>query len=345
MNKKIIFFISLFLTLLFSNSSFGLDSPNHLVKTKVLFNEISDINISEGRYKVSVELLLSWDGDINPFLKKFSDNVVHGEKLDNFLKEIWYPEFLIFNAENPRTTHYKTLNVLDGKFQLFERFESELTIDADMPQYPFGDLNLNMDILAFSGNINLMEFIPEDIIIGHSNNQDINHKVIKGNWELNEKKIRSSQMESLNHGGEKFSVLISNVNVRHNFINSLFIVLFPLFSIVILSLVINNYCPMKYDGSADWRIGGQLTLFLIIPALKFALSSELPATHYLNFTDLIFIWATLVISFGLILGILSNYYVLKQDKNRLKLSESLAQKFLPVTSPLIFAAILFYVFI
>ena len=102
---------------------------------------------------------------------------------------------------------------------------------------------------------------------------------------------------------------------------------------------------MKYDGSADWRIGGQLTLFLIIPALKFALSSELPATHYLNFTDLIFIWATLVISFGLILGILSNYYVLKQDKNRLKLSESLAQKFLPVTSPLIFAAILFYVFI
>ena len=57
-----------------------------------------------------------------------------------------------------------------------------------MPQYPFGDLNLNMDILAFSGNINLMEFVPEDIIIGHSNNQNINHKVIKGNWELNEKK-------------------------------------------------------------------------------------------------------------------------------------------------------------
>ena len=44
---------------------------------------------------------------------------------------------------------------------------------------------------------------------------------------------------------------------------------------------------MKFDGSADWRIGGQMTLFLIVPALKFALSSELPVTHYLNFTDLI----------------------------------------------------------
>ena len=345
MKIKIISFFTLFFTLFFSNSSFSLDSPKHLVKAKVLFNEIYDINISEGQYKVSVELLLSWDGDIDLFLKKFNDNVVHGEKLDNFLKEIWYPEFLIFNAENPRTTHYQTLNVFDEKFQLFERFESELTIDADMPQYPFGNLNLNMDILAFSGNVNLMEFVPEEIIIGHNNNQDFNHKVIKGNWELDKKKIRASQMKSLNHGGEKFSVLISNINVKHNFINSLFIVFFPLFSIVILSLVINNYCPMKFDGNADWRIGGQMTLFLILPALKFALSSELPVTHYLNFTDLIFIWATLIVSFGLILGILGNYYVLRKDINRLNLSELLAQKFLLISTPLIFAAILFFVFI
>ena len=246
--------------------------------------------------------------------------------------------------DSPRTTHYKTLNVFEGKFQLFERFDSELSIDADMPYYPFGDLNLNMDILAFSGNVNLMEFIPEEILVGHDDNEDLNRRVIKGNWLLDEKKIKSSQMQSLNHGGEKFSVLISNVNVKHKFINSLFIILFPVFSIVILSLIINNYCPMKYDGSADWRIGGQMTLFLIIPALKFALSSELPVTDYLNFTDLIFVWATLIVSFGLILGILSNYYILSNDTNLLGLSESLAQKFLPIATIFTFSVILFYVF-
>ena len=344
MKIKIISFFNLFFTLFFFNSAFGLDPPNHSVKAKILFNEIYDINISEGNYKVSAELLLSWDGDINPFLKKFKDNIIHGEKLENFLKEIWHPEFLIFNAENPRTTHYKTLNVFEGKFQLFERFDSVLSIDADMPYYPFGDLNLNMDILAFSGNVNLMEFIPEEILVGHDDNEDLNRRVIKGNWFLDEKKIKSSQMQSLNHGGEKFSVLISNVNVKHKFMNSLLIILFPVFSIVILSLIINNYCPMKYDGSADWRIGGQMTLFLIIPALKFALSSELPVTDYLNFTDLIFVWATLIVSFGLILGILSNYYILSNDTNLLGLSESLAQKFLPVATIFTFSVILFYVF-
>ena len=70
-----------------------------------------------------------------------------------------------------------------------------------------------------------------------------------------------------------------------------------------------------------------------------------PVTDYLNFTDLIFIWATLIVSFGLILGILGNYYVLRKDINRLNLSELLAQKFLLISTPLIFAAILFFVFI
>ena len=87
MKIKIISFFTLFFTLFFSNSSFSIDSPNHLVKAKVLFNEIYDINISEGQYKVSVELLLSWDGNIDLFLKKFSDNVVHGESLTIFLRK------------------------------------------------------------------------------------------------------------------------------------------------------------------------------------------------------------------------------------------------------------------
>ena len=95
-----------------------------------------------------------------------------------------------------------------------------------MPQYPFGKLNLNMNLLAFSGNVNFMEFVPENIIIGHSGNHDIAHKVVKGNWSLYDKNIRSSQMQSLNHGGEKFSILISNVSLKHNFLNSLFIVFF-----------------------------------------------------------------------------------------------------------------------
>ena len=94
MKIKALSFFNLFFTLFFCNSVFGLDSPNHSVKAKILFNEIYDINISEGNYKVSAELLLSWDGDINPFLKKFRNNKLNkyieiegAENLEKIKKE------------------------------------------------------------------------------------------------------------------------------------------------------------------------------------------------------------------------------------------------------------------
>ena len=94
-------------------------NTEHLVHTKILYDEIYDIDISEGHYRASVEVLLAWeDPKTEDFLARFGDEIIHGEKLDEYLHEIWYPEFFISNAETPRTLHYKTLDVLDGKFEL-----------------------------------------------------------------------------------------------------------------------------------------------------------------------------------------------------------------------------------
>ena len=201
-------------------------------------------------------------------MNKFGDEIIHGKKLDDYLETIWYPEFFVSNAENPRTLHYKTLDVYKGKFELFERFDVDLSIDAEMPRYPFGDLDLFLDIASFSGNKDKMVFYPETIEIGH---HDAHHKIVKGNWKVTKTYLEEQGRTSLNHGGkEKFSYLISHVNVEHGFIDSLQKIIFPLLAIVILSLLINHfYIAGDYDRW-NWRVGGQLTLFLTIPALKFA---------------------------------------------------------------------------
>ena len=113
-------------------------SPEYLVQAILLFNEIYDINISEVHYRVSAELMMAWKGNTDQFLSEFGDKIIRGKKLNSFLNDTWHPEFIIANAENPRTIHYKTLDVIDGKFELFERFEADLSIDAIMPRYPFG---------------------------------------------------------------------------------------------------------------------------------------------------------------------------------------------------------------
>ena len=63
--------------------------------TKILYDEIYDIDISEGHYRASVEVLLAWeDPKTEEFLAKFGDEIIHGEELDEYLHEIWYPNFL-----------------------------------------------------------------------------------------------------------------------------------------------------------------------------------------------------------------------------------------------------------
>ena len=65
---------------------------------------------------------------------------------------------------------------------------------------------------------------------------------------------------------------------------------------------------MKYLGDDELRIGGQFTLFIIIPAIKFALASGLQVKYYQNFIDSMFILETIIVAFDLLVKILSNYF-------------------------------------
>ena len=355
MRKFFLFFVGLFLitfSLSFAETKADHSSEkveisdintDHLVYTKILYDEIYDIDISEGHYRVSVEVLLAWeDKKTAEFLAKFGDEIIHGEQLDEYLHEIWYPEFFISNAETPRTLHYKTLDVLDGKFELFERFDAELSIDAEMPKYPFGDLDLFLDIASFSGSKQKMVFYPESIEVGH---HDAHHKVVKGNWEVEKTILEEEGRTSLNHGGhEKFSYLIAHVNVNHGFLDALQKIIIPIFSIVFLSLLMNHFYPSGNYDIYNWRIGGQLTLFLTIPALKFSLAGELPTTHYLNFTDALFIWATVVVTYNMMIGIISHYKMASEGANTGRSIERFARFSSPLIAMLVIGLLLTYVF-
>ena len=302
--------------------------------------EISDIKTD---HLVHTKILLALeDKKTAEFLAKFGDEIIHGEKLDEYLHEIWYPEFFVSNAEAPRTVHYKTLDVLDGKFELFERFDADLSIDAEMPEYPFGNLDLFLEIASFSGNKQKMVFYPESIEIGH---HDAHHKVVKGNWKVEKTILEEEGRTSLNHGGhEKFSYIIAHVNVKHGFLDALQKILFPIFAIVFLSLLINHVFVWDTFDMYNWRIGAQLTLFLTIPALKFSLAGELPTTHYLNFTDALFIWATFVVTFNLIMGIISKYAISSERNKSGHSLETFAKISSPLTAILVIGLLLYYIF-
>ena len=309
----------------------------HDVRATLLFNELYDIDVAEGHYKASVEILMTWEGVEKERLTEIGGDVVHGKALDKVLEEIWHPEFIVANAEMPRVTHYRTLSVQNGEFELFERFDVDLSVDAEMRRYPFGDLDLFIELAAFSGNVTKMQWVPNEIFIGHD---DAHHRVVKGNWVVSSINLEATNRKSLNHGGtEYFSYLISHVNIAHNSFTAVQKVLFPLFSIIVLSLIFNQFLNTnaialrgepETSPFMDISLGGQLTLFLTIPALKFALEADMPATHYLNFADGLFNLATLIVSVNLTLSVLSHSWAFGGSAERAIKFEKFSKYFSPL---------------
>ena len=193
-----------------------------------------------------------------------------------------------------------------------------------------------------------MRWLPSEILIGHD---DAHHQVVKGNWEVSSTKLEATTRKSLNHGGrEKFSYLISHVNVAHNSSTAIQKVLFPLSSIIILSLIFNqflntNATAMRGEPEAspllDVSVGGQLTLFLTIPALKFALEADMPATHYLNLSDGLFILATLIVSVNLAMSVLSHSWAFEGFGERAVKFENFSKYFSPLLGAAALGVILF----
>ena len=92
-----------------------------------------------------------------------------------------------------------------------------------------------------------------------------------------------------------------------------------------------NHCyPSANYEIFNWRVGGQLTLFLTVPALKVSLGWAPPSTHYLNFTDGLFIWATFVVTFNLMIGIISHYKIAEEGGNTNRGIEKIARTVSPM---------------
>ena len=106
----------------------------------------------------------------------------------------------------------------------------------------------------------------------------------------------------------------------------------------------NHFYPSGNYDIYNWRIGGQLTLFLTIPALKFSLAGELPTTHYLNFTDALFIWATVVVTYNMMIGIISHYKMANEGANTGRSIERFARVSSPLVAMLVIGSLLTYVF-
>ena len=305
------------------------------VSVTFLVDEITDINISEANFKIVSEILFSWKGPSRTDNKIKIIDLTDSEekKIDDF----WYPKFTLTNEESPREISVKIITIYpDGKIELYERFNSTLAMDTDIKQYPFGSLDLMVEIAAYSQTIDEFFFKPKKFLFGREG--ESKDKVIKGNWSVDKFYSTENKKKSINFRQKDFSHNEFHFKLHHDYTDSVQKILAPIFIVIIISLFINFFCRMKFSDNADFNINGQLVLLLTLVALRFSLGDELPKTHYLNLTDLLFLSSYVVCSFNLLGSIvLQSYYQRKLSRN----TEIIEQRFILVSILLALLLIIF----
>lgn len=269
-----------------------LDKGSKHVKVYAVIDRIFEIDINEGTFKIEAEILLKWSNnkDIKRLKSDFAEHTITGDKMHEVLEHTWHPEFIVKAEIEPRSTLFRTLHLnKDNSIELFEKFETTLPINTDIREYPFGTLQLHMDIVAFTHDAKEMTFDPVMFEIGH---EEQDTPVLVGNWSLIKHYADKKVSHRLSTTDQMYTQNGFHFIIQHDFNDALQKIFFPLGGVVLISLFLNLFSSMRHKENIEARVMGQLTLLLTIFALKFTLAGEIPATHYLNLIDLMFLIAT-----------------------------------------------------
>ena len=284
------------------------------VEVMLLIDRIYDVDLSSSTYRVEAEIILDWKDPalVKRLRRQHQETTFTSAKLDKIFDSTWHPEFIISNETKPRITDFRTLKIFDdGTVEIFEKFIAQIAFEADIHEYPFGDLDLTLDISAFTHEIHEMVLKPTSFEIGHTQEKE---QVIRGPWYLKNKYVVESRDHRLSSHTSIFSHNKFHFILQHDYMDAVQKMLLPIAAVLIFSTFLNYFLTLKFSPNADWRIGGQITLFLSILALKFSLSGQIPATHYLKFVDELFLIATLGVGLNLIMSIvIQKLYVENPD--------------------------------
>jgi len=304
-----------------------------------VLDRVFDINISERSYKAEAEVILKWrpsKDDLN-IISKLKEHHYSGSHAQEILEQIWHPEFIVKSELSRREQLFRTVSINpDGSIEIFEKFSTYLPIKSEMTSYPFGNLDLNIGMVAFKHDSSEMLFKPVSFSIGHKDSNDSighidrNDNVIIGNWSLLGKSMDTLLDNRLSSNHDIYSKLSLSFTLKHDFLDSLQKIFIPILGVLFISLMLNTFSSMRFKENIDMRVMGQISLLLTTFALKFTLSDDIPSTHYLTLIDYLFIITIIVVIFNLLFSVVLGEYYLDGGGDKIRKIEIISDYAAPI---------------
>lgn len=297
------------------------ESPNPSRPTRVDVNffidDISDIDLNAGNYKITGQMIQEWKDPRLAFTPdpKFPNRTqdFNAEAAKELLKKIWEPVFEISNEDGERKTGVFSINIWpDGRIRTYEKFDSIASFNGDLHMYPYGAVNLDLVVTGFLQNRNEMIYRLRRFEFQKRNKPN---EFIHGYWKFvkmnaQERAVNRSDDRSINYSQIHFQVKLEH----ESFQSGTLLIFIPLLAVFLTSSALLWIDPGVTASYSSPRLGGTVTLILTTIALKFSLSKQLPSVEYLTLADLL-----VMVTIGmLVVSLLSScfYIWLYAEKSR-----------------------------
>ena len=272
--------------------------PDHPTRVEVSFfiDDISDIDLNDGYYKITGQMILEWR---DPRLAFPPDPQPPGRPKDfnaeaakELLKVIWDPTFEISNERGQRRTGVFSINIWpDGRVRVYEKFDSVPRFSGDLHLYPYGTIDLDLVMTGFLQDRSEMYFHLKGFEFQNNARPD---EFIHGHWtfvgmKAVERAAKRSDDRSVDYSHLHFQVTVAHESFQSGSYQVAISVFVPLLVIFLASSALLWIDPGKTGSYASPRLGGTVTLILATIALKFSLAKQLPGFIYLTLTDVIFL--------------------------------------------------------
>ena len=285
--------------------------PNHPTPVDVTYaiDDISDIDLAAGTYKLTGQMILEWKDSRLAFTPdpRYLDRPqdLDADAAKELLKKIWEPVFEISNENGERKTGVLSINLWpDGRIRLYEKFDSVAQFHGDLHLYPYGKVACDLVMTGFLQDRSEMVYRLKNFDFQDPAKPD---QFIHGHWTFVSMSAEEKPAKRSDDRSVDYSQIHFKVKLRHESIQSgAFTIFIPLLVIFLASCALLWLDPGKVASYSSPRLGGTLTLILTTIALKFSLAKQVPTLHYVTLTDLMMM---ITISMLVVSLISSSFYL------------------------------------
>ncbi len=263
-----------------------------LVHLGLYVDEITDVDEGANQYKLQGYVDMIWCGPrlaFAPTNTSTQADIFLEDDAQAKLDSMWWPNLEFVNeAESVSPENLVLLIHPDGTVEYRAKINALLSSDFNLHAFPFDKQDLTVEIESFEWAGDTMAFLPQDGVVGFSDEFRIPEWNVTGVSEN-----VASKKEIRDHN--EFSELVAKIHVRRDPGVYITKVMIPLGIIILISMII---FWMEVDAF-EARLGASMSGLLTAVAYQFIASQNLPKHVYNTYLDSFVFLSFLVILFGI----------------------------------------------